>query len=231
VVESDGVTRQLPVQWSPVRPRRYARPGHFTVDGTIPALDRRVRLHVIVTRHFRAGQDLALATGPEHPVADASYSGGVFSDGGSDGGISGTIPSAMLDGVSTSGGWSNRYTKAATQTLPEITNSHSEDWVSISWSRPQSFSRMDVYYTLDVHDQLPASIRVSYWNGLTWVPVSQQRVAYAASTDEPTTISFSPVGTTAVKLDMTSRSPGDPTTGNLTIAEIRIPGTEVVSRR
>jgi beta-galactosidase len=220
VVETDGVTRQLPVQWSPVRPHRYAKPGHFTVGGTIPALDRRIRLHVIVTRHFRAGQDLALATGPEHPVA-----------GGSDGGTSSTVPSAMLDGVSTSGGWSNRYTKAATQTLAEITNAHSEDWVSISWSKPQSFSRMDVYYTLDAHDQLPASIRVSYWNGLTWVPVTQQRVAYAASSDEPTTISFSPVGTTAVKLDMTSRSPGDPTTGNLTIAEIRIPGNEVVSRR
>lgn len=69
---------------------------------------------------------------------------------------------------------------------------------------------------------------VTYWNGLTWVPVTGQRVSYATSSDQPTTISFDPVGTTAVRLDMTSRSPNDPATGNLTIAEITIPGDEVV---
>jgi beta-galactosidase len=228
VIDTDGVTQQLAVRWSRVTPRRYARAGRFTVRGEISALGRSVRMSVIVTRHFRSGQDLALAAGPEHPVADASFSGGVFADGGSDGGTSTTVPSAMLDGVTTSGGWSNRYTKAATQTLPEITASHPEDWVSISWLHPQRFGQLNVYYTVDDHNQLPASVTVSYWNGLTWVPVTGQRVSYATSSDQPTTISFDPVGTTAVKLDMTSRSPNDPTTGNLTIAELTISGDEVV---
>jgi hypothetical protein len=33
----------------------------------------------------------------------------------------------MLDPNTSSGGWSNRYSKAATQTLPQITNSDPED--------------------------------------------------------------------------------------------------------
>jgi beta-galactosidase len=228
VTDTDGVTQQLLVEWSRVRPRRYARPGRFTVRGWIPAIGRRVRMRVIVTRMFSAGQDLALASGPEHPTADASFSGGVFSDGGSDGGTSSTVPSAMLDGNTTAGGWSNRYTKAATQTLPEVTDSHPEDWVSVSWPHAQRVGQLDVYYTLDDHNQLPASVTVSYWNGLTWVPVTGQHVSYASASNQPTTVSFDPVGTTAVRLDMTSRSPHDPTTGNLTIAEITVPGDEVV---
>jgi beta-galactosidase len=231
VVDTDGVTQQPLVRWSHVQPRRYARPGRFTVRGWIPAIGRRVGTRVTVTRHFNAGQDLALASGPEHPTADASFSGGVFSDGGSDGGTSTTVPSAMLDGNTTAGGWSNRYTKAATQTLAAVSDSHAEDWVSINWPQPQHFGRLDVYYTLDSHNQLPASVTVSYWNGLAWIPVTGQRVSYASSSDQPTTITFHPVGGTAVRLDMTSRSAHDPITGNLTIAEIRIPGNEVVARR
>ena len=134
----------------------------------------------------------------------------------------------MLDGNTAAGGWSNRYTKAATQTLPEVTDSHPEDWVSVSWPHAQRVGQLDVYYTLDDHNQLPASVTVSYWNGLTWVPVTGQHVSYASASNQPTTVSFDPVGTTAVRLDMTSRSPNDPTTGNLTIAEITIPGNEVV---
>ena len=103
--------------------------------------------------------------------------------------------------------------------------------MSVSWPHAQTFSQLDVYFTVDAHDQLPASVVVSYWNGLAWVPVTGQRVSYASGSDQPTTISFDPVGTTSVRLDMTSRSPHDPTTGNLTIAEIRIPGNELVARR
>jgi beta-galactosidase len=187
------------------------------------------RASVVVTTQFRTDQDLALASGPAHPTADASFSGGVFSDGGSDFGTSTTVPAAMLDGITTSGGWSNRYSKAATQTLPQITNSHPEDWVSIGWPDPQRFDRLNVYFTLDANNQLPATTRVTYWNGLSWVPVTGQRVMFASASNQPSTISFDPISTTRVKLDMTSRSPNDPVTGNLTISEIEIPGTEVGS--
>jgi hypothetical protein len=40
----------------------------------------------------------------------------------------------------------------------------------------------------------------------------------------PSSITFEPVTTTKLKLDMTSAAPNDPVTGNLAIAELRIPG-------
>jgi beta-galactosidase len=77
---------------------------------------------------------------------------------------------------------------------------------------------------VDAADQLPATVQVSYWNGLEWVPVHHQQVQFAAGSDQPSSITFSAVTTTQVKLDMTSSSPGSPTTGNLTIAELQVIG-------
>jgi beta-galactosidase len=183
------------------------------------------RARVTVTGASAAVTDIARAGSPARPTADASFSGGVFSGGGSDFGTSATVPAALLDGVTASGGWSDRYSKAATQTLPEITNARSVDWVSVSWPAAQTFRAMSPYFTLDAYDQLPAAVRVSYWNGLAWVPVRRLRVTPAQTSDQPSAISFAPVSTTAVRLSMTSRSPGSPVTGNLAISELEIPGS------
>jgi beta-galactosidase len=227
VLYTDGVTQSLPVKWAPVAASKYSAPGRFSVRGGVTAAGAVARARVLVTSRFQTDQDLALASGPEHATADASFSGGVFPDGGSDFGTSTTVPAAMLDGNTTSGGWSDRYSKGATQTLPEITNSHPEDWVSVGWPNAQRFTQCNVYFTLDANSQLPATVRVSYWNGLSWVPVTGQQVTFASASDQPSTIVFDPISTTQVKIDMTSRSPNDPVTGNLTISEIEIPGTEV----
>ncbi len=172
-------------------------------------------------RRVRVAQT-AVAAGP---TADASFTGGVFPDGGSDFGTSTTLPAAMLDGNTASGGWSNRYSKAATQTLPAVTNAHPEDWVSVSWPGARRLDHVDAYFTTDANDHLPASITVSYWNGRDWVPATGQHVSFAAASNAPSAITFDPVTTTKIKLDMTSRSPGDPVTGNLMIAELTFPGS------
>ncbi len=224
---TDGVTQSLAVRWQPVPARRYSAPGRFSVQGAVAGISAPAVARVTVTADVKTDQDIALAAGPEHPTADASFSGGVFPGGGSDFGTSTTVPAAMLDGNTTSGGWSDRYSKAATQTLPQITNSHPEDWVSVAWPDPQRFKELDVYFTQDANDQLPATVRVTYWNGLAWVPASGQQVSFASASDQPSTIAFDPITTTQVRLDMTSRTPNDPVTGNLTISELEIPATEV----
>jgi beta-galactosidase len=56
------------------------------------------------------------------------------------------------------------------------------------------------------------------------VPVRDQHVQFAPGSDAPSSITFSPVTTTQVKLDMTSSSPGSATTGNLTISELQVIG-------
>ena len=50
-------------------------------------------------------------------------------------------------------------------------------------------------------------------------------LGFAPTSNAPSTITFDPVSTSALKLGMTSRAPGDPTTGNLMIAELTFPGS------
>jgi hypothetical protein len=224
VAYSDGVTQVLPVRWQHVPKRRVAKPGRFIVRGRVSGIAVPAQLLVTVTRHVSTGQNLALASGPEHASADASFSGGVFNGYGSDFGTSTTVPAALIDGNTASGGWSNRYSKVATQTLPDYTNARAGDWVSVSWPKAQTFGELRPYFTVDANNQLPATVRVTYWNGLRWVRVHGLRFQYAAGSDQPSSITFDPITTTQVKLEMTSRSPGSPTTGNLTIAELQVIG-------
>ena len=116
-------------------PRRRASPSPASsrCHGRVTRIAVPARLLVTVTRHVTTGQNLALAAGPEQPTADASFSGGVFTGDGSDFGTSTTVPAAMLDGNTTSGGWSDRSSKGPTQTLNEVTNARAGDWVSVSW--------------------------------------------------------------------------------------------------
>jgi beta-galactosidase len=65
---------------------------------------------------------------------------------------------------------------------------------------------------------------VYYRSGEDWVPVTGQQVSFAGASNTPSTITFDPVTTTALKLDMTSAAPNDPTTGNLAISQLTIPG-------
>jgi beta-galactosidase len=224
VVYSDGVTQDLPVRWSHIPAGRVSRPGQFSVSGRVSGISARATLAVTVTPNVTTGQNLALAGGPEQATADASFSGGVFNGDASDFGTSTTVPAALIDGNTTSGGWSNHYSKGPTQTLNEVTNARAGDWVSVSWPLPQTFGELRPYFTVDDADQLPATVRVSYWNGLRWARVRGQQVQFAGASDQPSSITFDPVTTTRVKLEMTSQSPGSATTGNLTISELQVIG-------
>ena len=224
VVYSDGVTQDLPVRWPDIPAARVARPRQFSVRGRVNGISVPATLAVTVTRNVTTGQNLALAGGPEDASADASFSGGVFNGDASDFGTSTTVPAALIDGNTTSGGWSNHYSKGPTQTLNEVTNARAGDWVSVSWPSPQTFGELRPYFTVDAADQLPATVRVSYWNGLRWEAVRGQQVQFAGASDQPSSITFRPVTTTRVKLEMTSQSPGSPTTGNLTVSELQVIG-------
>ncbi len=120
--------------------------------------------------------------------------------------------------------WSNRYSKVATQTLNAVSAAHPEDWVSVAWAPAKQVDSLQPSFITDANDELPASVTVYYRSGQDWVPVTGQHVTSAGASNTPSTITFDPVSTTALKLDMTSPAPYDPTTGNLAISELRIPG-------
>lgn len=208
------------------------RSGPIHVRITSPGL-RGAEITLRSSRHPRSGpvtHEVQLPRSPATPppshlppTADASFSGGVFSGYGSDFGVSNTLPATMLDG-DPSTYWSNRYTKVATQTLNDVSNAHPEDWVSVTWAPAKQVDSLRPSFIVDAHDELPATVTVYYWTGIGWAPVSHQHVTFAGASNTPSTITFSPVTTTRLKLDMTSAAPYNPITGNLAISELQIPG-------
>ena len=160
------------------------------------------------------GGGFVLAHPPSVPeqfqTADASYSG-----------EEDTIPAAMLDGNTTSGGWSNYYNKPATALLHPVSRSHASEWVSVSGLDQGPIGSVDAYFTTDTARALPATIRVSSWDGRRFVPVRGTRIEWATASNQPTRITFDPVRASRIRLDMTSRSPGT-ATGFLQIAELKV---------
>jgi beta-galactosidase len=82
-------------------------------------------------------------------------------------------------------------------------------------------SQATAFFTLDTARALPATIDVSYWNGQAFVPVSHPVITWATASNQPTTITFDPVESTRIRLDLTSRSPNT-ANGFIQIAELQI---------
>ncbi|WP_421106130.1 glycoside hydrolase family 2 TIM barrel-domain containing protein [Streptomyces sp. NEAU-S77] len=134
---------------------------------------------------------------PTYPLADASYSGSPQ-----------TLPAAMLDGDPATG-WSNAFTKPATALLPAFNGARKTDWVSVTWARKRRVRRIEVSFTLDATHTLPATITVSAWDGRRFTPVRGADVTWADASGKPTVVTFDPVRTSRLRLDLVSRYPGE----------------------
>jgi beta-galactosidase len=218
LIDNDGVSRLVPVTWDAVDPSQYAAPGSFSVLGSVAGTPLKALATVRVTDQFQAAQNIA-------PLgrADASFTGWTNASNPP----ATILPATMLDGVTNANGWTNRYVEPATNILPSFSLSHASDWVSVSWPHPQHTGALTVFFTTNANNQLPAALTVSAWNGADWVPVSHQQVTWATASNAPTTITFDPVSTTKLKVDMVSASPKSATTGNFTIAELQATGNVV----
>jgi beta-galactosidase len=130
------------------------------------------------------------------PNVDASYSGSPD-----------TVPAAMLDGDPNTG-WSNHYLKSATATLNAVSVCPATDWVSLSWPMAQTRSMVAATFTTGSGLALPATLVVSYRSEHGFVPVAGQRITWATASGQPTTVTFDPIRTTALRVTMTSPTPG-----------------------
>jgi beta-galactosidase len=144
---------------------------------------------------------------PATPTADASYSGSPAE-----------VPANMLDG-NPGTSWSNFYVKAATANLPAVSVSHASEWVSLRWTRPQTIGTLNATFVTSSTLSLPAAVAVTYWNGTTFVQAGDQQVTLATASGQPSVITFDPVTTTQVRLELTSPAPGT-STGFFAVAEL-----------
>ncbi|WP_329133294.1 DUF4982 domain-containing protein [Streptomyces sp. NBC_01476] len=188
--------------------------GHLTVTASAPGLHsatasvRTTRANgaVVTTPPARFAPDPGPAA-PVYPLADASYSGATSS-----------LPAAMLDGNPATG-WSNAFKKSATALLPAFSGARPEDWVSVTWDTARNIGAVSVNFTVDATHSLPATVTVSFWDRDRWVPVKHPAITWATATDAPTVITFSPVHTASLRLDLTSAAP-DTAAGAQRISEL-----------
>src|SRR4051812_19900 len=214
VVYSDGTDRRLRVTWDAIPAARYAGFGRFTVQGTIAGVAQKALATVSVSVLVSHGQNLGRVPRLK-PAADASYSGIT--------GTTPTVPAGMLDGTTTSGGWSTFYNKAATALLPAVSRAHATEWVSVSWPSYQTFATIRPYFTTSTSHAFPSAFNVTYWDGSAFVPVKNLAVTQAAASNQPSTLSFDPVNTNQVRIEMTSPSPGT-SAGFFQITELEVNG-------
>jgi beta-galactosidase len=203
------------------------QPGPITVTATAPGLaaaratilaSRAPGAHGAARHRAPAGRSAtgssAARDAPASPTADASYSGAPD-----------TLPAAMLDGDPATA-WSNFYRKDATALLPAFSLAHPREWVSVSWAAAHAVHGLRAAFTVDATHALPAGIGVSYWDGSRLVEVSDLRVEPATASGAPTTITFAPVSTTKLRLELTSAHP-KAADGFFAISELQVTADEV----
>jgi beta-galactosidase len=200
------------------------KPGAIRLTATSPGLSpAEVKLNAVPPDRIRQGVGGILAAGaaapaaaaaadpapadPATPTADASYSGSPTE-----------VPANMLDGNAATS-WSNFYVKSATANLHSVSVSHASEWVSLSWAQPQTVGTLNATFVTSSTLSLPAAVAVTYWNGKAFVPVGNPKVTLAAASGQPSVITFDPVTTTQVMLELTSPAPGT-ATGFFSIAEL-----------
>jgi beta-galactosidase len=130
-----------------------------------------------------------------------------------------TQPAAMVDGVTTSGGWSDAYAQDPTWQFDAVSAARPADWVALSWAGQRRIGGLTAWFTVDAQHARPASVTPSYWDGHRWRAAAGVHVQWATASNQPTVISFAPVRTDRLRLDLTSGHPEAPD-GFLQIAEL-----------
>ncbi|HVQ95667.1 MAG TPA: glycoside hydrolase family 2 TIM barrel-domain containing protein [Mycobacteriales bacterium] len=188
------------------------RPGPIRITATAAGL-RPASTTVLAARAAGRGPSLAAASGAVVPpvpgtatglAADASFSG-----------AESTPPAAMLDGDPATG-WSNQYTKDATALLARSSAARPADSITLRWPDAGPVAAIRATFTVDATHALPAGVAVSYWTGRRYLPARDVRLDW---TGTDALISFAPVHTARIRLDLRSAAPETPT-GFLRITEL-----------
>jgi beta-galactosidase len=208
VTDSDGVTTELAVAWDAVPDSALQAPGEFSLRGALAGTRLTTTQKVTVSDAYTPGQNLALTA-----AASASFSGAPD-----------TVPASLNNGVlAEATGWSNRYVKQATALLPAVSLAQPTDWISLTWPTPQALDTLVAYFHLATGRSFPAAVSVEYWNGKAFVPAAQLHVTSATASDQPTTIAFTKIATTQIRLVITSAAPGT-SNGFVQVSELQALG-------
>jgi hypothetical protein len=131
----------------------------------------------------------------------------------------------MLNGNTTSY-WDNYAQAGQTTVLATITASRAYDFVETYWPDVVTVDRIGLFFTTNANYNLPASLNVQYWDGLSWVDAGNQVVTFATASNGETRITFDTVATTRVRVGMENATPLNSTTGRMRIVKFETWGFE-----
>jgi beta-galactosidase len=181
---TDGSLRLSQVTWDAIESSKYAAEGQFTVAGKVEGTNLTISASVLVKP--AAPVNVSLNTGGEYPKASASF----------------TNPSDpehfLNDGtISYTGTPKNRWTNWSSTSRPS-------DWVQIDFGQTKTINQVNMYVFIDGGAAPPTSMNVQVWDGTNWVDVTHVTKAPTIPTDKKNTITFDPVSTSKVRVNMNS---------------------------
>ncbi|UJF31430.1 Ig-like domain-containing protein [Paenibacillus hexagrammi] len=222
-----GLNASMPVKWPEITASQVQNSGILKIKGQIQGVASEAEAIVKISSQFTPDVNLALSdqgTGAQDtvsstgPLATASFTNGT------------SYPNLMLDGNTTSGGWTNRYSISATANLPLVNATRPYEFVQVYWPDYKTFHSIKLYFTTGgtaPTNNLPKSLDVQYWNGLQWVSAKNQQVNWATASNEATTITFDPAIATKVRVGMENATPYSSASGAMAITEFEVYGTKV----
>jgi beta-galactosidase len=159
-------------------------------------------------------------------LATASFSGSGF-------------PNNVLNGNNAQT-WTNLWSKTNTRTLVNFSASDPYDWLEFYWDSERAMNQVEMNFTTATTNASgtlplgypvrytvpPASLDVTFWDGIGWVPVTGLSVTAPASPSDPTVISFDPVFTPKIRVGMTNATPLS-SSGFMTVSRAVVRGWEV----
>ena len=195
---------------------RYAAPGTVAVRGAVAGTSQPAEATVHVVDPA-AEENVARSTSAAKPTADAELLG--WADHAARGDARRHDDERGLVELLQQGG--HRAAPGG------VSAAHPSEWVSVDWPKGQGLTgSVQAYFTLNANRQLPEGPGAVLLGRVRYVPVRNQEVTWATASNQPTRITFDPVATTSLRVDMTSQAPWT-NTGFLQISELEVSGRPV----
>ncbi|MDQ6422162.1 Ig-like domain-containing protein [Paenibacillus sp. LHD-117] len=154
---SDDSTRDVAVEWDPIRAEQVASEGSFTVEGTVAETSIRAAAAVRVTNESSPVNIMLRKQGSVFPKLEATYTG------------SGDNLNHINDGIkSYNNSPQNRWTNWTTSPRD------AGDTITVDFGKAYAINNLDLFVFTDHGTVVPSAVTVQYWNGSAWAPVSNQ---------------------------------------------------------
>ncbi len=226
---------QKSVTWNAVTASDVAAIREFEVEGTVEGISEKVKATVYVANEEMIGQDKDIALNTALGNNNQTYSfNGLASESplragalatASFCGSSSLYPNNMLNG-SEGNAWGNTYSRGASVLLPAFSASRSAEFVEFFWDGTRVVKDISLSFTINASLAIPNTLKVQYWDGAKWVDAANQAVTKATESNQPTSITFAPVTTNRVRVDLQNATPYS-NTGNMAIISAVINGWNI----